>query len=147
MILPSAYGILKHQLTISRLELISSVCIQVIVGSSIPFAYFPIRHLSTQIFVKENFLLIVGFRIWYHQTWGVGVCKKKWYWGQAINFYSKFSLSADSVLFQASLPIDRFRLRNDLPKLLSHIYLLRDERKKRDNAHVRWREKGEREHS
>ena len=33
--------------------------------------------------------------------------------------------------------MDRFRLRNDLPILVSHFYLQRDERKVRENARVK----------
>ena len=32
-------------------------------------------------------------------------------------------------------------MRNDLPILVSHFYLLRDERKGEENAHVEWRKK------
>ena len=55
----------------------------------------------------------------------------------------------NSPWIKASNPakIDQFRLKNDLPILVSYFYLLRDERKGRDSARVKGRKKRGREDS
>ena len=44
---------------------------------------------------------------------------------------------------QRAFSIDRFRLRNDLPILASHLDLLFDERKGRESVHDNGRKKGD----
>ena len=51
------------------------------------------------------------------------------------------------MLFNKIQLIGRFRLKNDLPVLVSHFSLFRDERKRRESARVSHRKKKGRENS